>query len=147
MPRPSHAQTTRPASRGRSVRRVVMAAAGLTAVGTLGGCSLFEEALPVTYELGIAGTFDDEPVRVEYLGREWGLGDQETEAETVPRAAALPRSFETLAQTGDSLSITAAGLPGALLSCEVLVDGEVVDQQESPAPGEDVTCEADVPQE
>lgn len=125
---------------GSTARRLLGAAACLTAVGALSACSLVEEALPITYEVDVAGDVDDEPVRVEYLGREWGLGDQETVGETVPRAAALPVSYETLAQSGDSVSITAAAIPGAVLSCTVLVDGEVVDEQESPAPGEEVTC-------
>ncbi|MCT1607010.1 hypothetical protein M3B43_06645 [Nesterenkonia massiliensis] len=129
-------------------RRRLWAGAGTLALSltTLAGCGLFPSASAVTYDLEI---LDDAPAEsfteVEYTGRQTGLSTPDTTEERLTPEE-LPARFETLGQTDDTLSIAAEGIPDQLLRCAITVDGsDQLDQQESAAPGEGVTCSATLP--
>lgn len=132
--------------RPKTTRTSLIAAAGLAAAATLSGCGLFAESRSVTYVVDVVSESDTETeVRVEYLTRQTGASGQETSGATESLVDG-PLRFETLAQPDDEISISAEGVSDTVLSCAIRVgDSEVLDEQESSAEGEDVTCTTTAP--
>ncbi|UFU07311.1 hypothetical protein [Ruania halotolerans] len=124
----------------------LVAAAGLAAAFSLGGCGSMESSSALTYEAEVvSGGGDGAVLRVEYITRQTGLSEQQTTGATVSASEATPATFETLALADDEVSISVGGVPDAVLRCAVVQDGSIVlEEQESSAPGEAVTCTASV---
>ena len=129
----------------RFVTHGLVAAAGLAVAVGLGGCGT-ESSLALTYEAEVvSGGGDDAVLRVEYITRQTGLSAQQTTGATVSASEATPATFETLALADDEVSISVGGVADAVLRCAVVQDGStVLEEQESAAPGEAVTCTASV---
>lgn len=127
-------------------RMVAAVAVTIAASVALSGCSLLEnDAWAVSYEISaVSGAAADASTAVEYTDRT-GRGAEQTK---MPQSAAVGGGtvvYESIALLDESVSVSAAAIPGAVLRCEIKLDGERVIAEAESEVGKGVDCAATTP--